>query len=501
MEMNLIPQMDGDEYEDEYEDDCQIENTIRRINEAYTDADTHGSNESLKISKPPKALLDVRPLSYRPQLMTIGPLHDMLSDSASADRCKELCVWRFMQRHGIPDVKQLMQRIFEDPRSFLDTHYSNPLDYNSLEILQLMLTLDTILIYEFFLYMCATVSESTIEQYGHFQTLWKNDIIGKQFFRDLFLMGNQIPMSFLMCLIQEFTRDPKFKRDELNREFIGVIEVVDPFFTWNFEDENSEIPDFCKCTHLLDCLYVWVVRERPPKSQTQGTNRCRFPRQPNPLWIEQAAHKITTCTFPRLPNPFRTEQAESHKITIYRDRLPTASQLSKAGIWFRAIEGGISVMHYSKRSLRFDLPRLVVYNGTEDMLRNLIAHEQTSMERGKLTKYAVIMDSLIDTAEDVAILTKAQVIENHLGSDERLLKMWNDMCINISDEPCERWDGMIKDVLHHYHSPWRAYYVEFREKYFSRPWLTLSLLAASLLLLFTLVQTLFTVIAYYRSQP
>ena len=58
--------------------DDWIENKIGRIN-APTDADTNAPNESLKISKPPKALLDVRPESYRPQLLTIGPLHDTAS--------------------------------------------------------------------------------------------------------------------------------------------------------------------------------------------------------------------------------------------------------------------------------------------------------------------------------------------------------------------------------------------------------------------------------------
>ena len=80
-------------------------------------------------------------------------------------------------------------------------------------------------------------------------------------------------------------------------------------------------------------------------------------------------------------------------------------------------------------------------------------------QEGDFTKYAVIMDSLIDTPEDVAILTKADVIENHLGSDEKLLKMWNDMCITVSDRPCQDWDNMIEDVLDDYENPGRAMYV------------------------------------------
>ena len=418
----------------------------------------------------------------------------------SADRCKELCVWRFMQRQKIADVKQLMQRLFDDPRSFLDTHYSNPPQDIPKSFLQLMLTLDSICIYEFFLYLCSTVSESTTEQYGHFQRLWKNNIITKQFLRDLFLMGNQIPMSFLKKLIEDFPREPKLEWKELNSKPRELIKIVDPFLTWNFEGENPKAPDFCNtCSHLLDCLYVWVLRERPQKkNQTQGTNRCRFPRLPNPLWMQQAAHKLTTCTFPRLLNPFRAEQAESHKITIYRDRLPTASQLSKVGIRFKACEGNVSVIKYHPMTLHLDLPRIVVYKGTEDVLRNLLAYEQTSKDGGEFTKYAIIMDSLIDTPEDVAILTKAGVIVNHLGDDAELVNMWNELYdTNIVIKSCERWDKMTSEVLELYRSPWRPMYVEFREKYFSKPWLTISLFAGFLLLLVSLVQTGYTVAGYY----
>ena len=79
MEINIEapPPTDEEEYVCSVGNDW-MENKIGRIN-APTDAHTNGSNESLKISKPPKALLDVRPESYRPQLLTIGPLHDTAS--------------------------------------------------------------------------------------------------------------------------------------------------------------------------------------------------------------------------------------------------------------------------------------------------------------------------------------------------------------------------------------------------------------------------------------
>ena len=186
------------------------------------------------------------------------------------------------------------------------------------------------------------------------------------------------------------------------------------------------------------------------------------------------------------------------KCNNYHDRLPPASELSKAGIQFKACEGNTLVMNYDKTNCWLKLPCLVVYDGMEDVLRNLIAHEQISKDEVDFTMYAIIMDSLIDTEQDLAILTGAKVLENHLGSDERLVQMWNDMCINISEESYEKiWSSIIKDVMEHYRIQWRFLYVEFRAKFCSRPWLWMSAFAAILLLLLSLLQTIYTVLGFY----
>ena len=162
-----------------------------------------------------------------------------------------------------------------------------------------------------------------------------------------------------------------------------------------------------------------------------------------------------------------------------------------------ACEGNTSVIKYDKRKSRLYLPRLVLYHGTEDKLRNILAHEQISREddRGMVYGYAMIMDSLIDTQEDIAVLTRAKVLENHLGSDERLVQMWNEMCINISEGSYPKeFESMIKEIMEHYRNHWRVLYVEFCAKFCSRPWLWMSAMAAGILLTLSLVQTVFTIL-------
>ena len=229
--------------------------------------------------------------------------------------------------------------------------------------------------------------------------------------------------------------------------------------------KNSPNANFFDCKHLLDCQYVLA---------TQGLHEHRRSLQ------------------------FQDQGAVNRLQSKHRDRLPTASQLSKVGISFKPFKSGTSVMKYHGRKLQLHLPRLIVYEGTEDVLRNLIAYEQASKEGGEFTMYVVIMDSLIDTTEDLAILTKARVIVNHLGSDQKLVKMWNKMCKNVvTIRSCKRLDDMTHNILKHYREPLRSMYVEFREKFFSRPWLTASVISAILLLVLTLLQTVYAIVGYY----
>ena len=214
---------------------------IIRINETDTNADTHVYTE---ILKPPKALVNVKPESYRPQILTIGPLHEMLSASPVLYDCKALCVSKFMRGHDISDVEELMQRLFYDP-SDLHIHYSGLPKYSS-ESLQLLVTVDTIVIREFLLFM-PTPWDSILEEHTQFCTLCNNDITYKQVGRDLFVMGNQIPLSYLVKLIEEFPKkvDSEDEGDELHDGLLlYAAKITDPCLYQQEFVPRRDCPDF-----------------------------------------------------------------------------------------------------------------------------------------------------------------------------------------------------------------------------------------------------------------
>ncbi|KAL0426512.1 UNVERIFIED_CONTAM: hypothetical protein Slati_2826000 [Sesamum latifolium] len=57
---------------------------------------------------------------------------------------------------------------------------------------------------------------------------------------------------------------------------------------------------------------------------------------------------------------------------------------------------------------------------------------------------------------------------------------------------------LFNEVNHYYRNHWHVHWASFKYTYFNTPWSFISALAAFVLLVLTVAQTLFTVIAYVR---
>ena len=76
----------------------------------------------------PRALFEVKPQSYCPRILTVGPLYQNLEPS-SMDRCKALCVKKFMERHKMSDLERLTNEVIPKPGELSDIYFSFP-SYN-----------------------------------------------------------------------------------------------------------------------------------------------------------------------------------------------------------------------------------------------------------------------------------------------------------------------------------------------------------------------------------
>ncbi|KAJ7962042.1 hypothetical protein O6P43_017322 [Quillaja saponaria] len=79
---------------------------------------------------------------------------------------------------------------------------------------------------------------------------------------------------------------------------------------------------------------------------------------------------------------------------------------------------------------RLELPQLIIDDGTECKLRNLIALEQCHYypDYMFIYNYVSLIDGLIETKEDVNFLLGEKVIANYLGSNHAVEKLVNSLC-------------------------------------------------------------------------
>ena len=99
---------------------------------------------------------------------------------------------------------------------------------------------------------------------------------------------------------------------------------------------------------------------------------------------------------------------------------------------------------------------------------------------------------LIDIPEDVAMLTKSQVLIHGLDSDAKAANLMNNMLkeIPITDfYYTDEWEQIDK----YYNAYWPNHIAQLNRKYFSNPWSIIALIAGIVLFVLTVVQTVYGV--------
>ncbi|XP_044981907.1 UPF0481 protein At3g47200-like [Hordeum vulgare subsp. vulgare] len=179
--------------------------------------------------------------------------------------------------------------------------------------------------------------------------------------------------------------------------------------------------------------------------------------------------------------------------------IPCAKELEEAGVRFRKRKDATSFMDVRFARGVLEIPQLELNDSSESLFRNLIAFEQTYPDTPRdVSTYAVFMDCLITSAEDMRILDLHGVLVSHLNSRRVAWRFFSDVVGQVHWSADNYLLGLM-DAVNRYRSlrrhKWRAALVR---NYFSNPWVTMSVLAALLLLAFSVVQTFFAVYAYFK---
>ncbi|XP_061993934.1 UPF0481 protein At3g47200-like [Rosa rugosa] len=215
--------------------------------------------------------------------------------------------------------------------------------------------------------------------------------------------------------------------------------------------------------------------------------------------------------------PLRTIEERPHKATENSEKeeavldpdlyqIRTATALSNVGIKFKSVKKE-SIMDIRFNPLRkgiLEIPPLNVGMSSETLFRNLIAIEQCYHGySNEITSYAIFMDNLICSKEDMELLCKQKIIGN-LMSDEDGCKFFNNLYKDIPHNKFY-YVELCKQVNKFYRGKVRLIGEDTRHKlkYLYDPWKVFYVIVGFLLLQIvpTILQTAFTIKQQYNPSP
>ncbi|RCV38439.1 hypothetical protein SETIT_8G142400v2 [Setaria italica] len=181
---------------------------------------------------------------------------------------------------------------------------------------------------------------------------------------------------------------------------------------------------------------------------------------------------------------------------IYEESMRCAVELKEKGVHFKKCDSTHAI---DFKNGVLSLPEVSVGDGNEKIFLNLMAFEQLhSGMRSDATAYLIFMDNIIDSERDVALLRSKGIIKHSLSSDRETANLFNILSKGGAVmSPHSRLHDVRRKVNDHCRKPWNKWMAIFRHTYASNPWVLISLVAAIILLVSTILQTIYSVVQFY----
>ncbi|KAK1426021.1 hypothetical protein QVD17_14688 [Tagetes erecta] len=394
------------------------------------------------IFKVPQTLASVNGRSYQPTIVSIGPFHHSQPHLKMIEEHK----WRFLRQllnriHAKGMVLEDLLRAVQPLEVMARECYSTTIPYNTDEFIEMMV-LDGCFIIELFRKIGGLVEVEECEPL--FTMQW----IVSFFLRDLIRLENQIPFFVLECLF-ELTKTSNNPT---------LVELALAFFNVSVQRPEHLLKKYSdiKPKHLLDLLRSSYL---PPELE-----HCIKPDNHPPPHIIHNISKLQRSGIKLKPH-----KAESFLVVKFK-------------------HGEIRV------------PTITIDDFMCAFLLNAVAYEQCHSGSMKIfTTYVTLLDCLINTSKDVGLLCDWNIIENYLGTEAEVATFFNNMGKDISFDINVCYLARLFDhVNRHYRSRWHEQWASLRYTYFNSPWSFISALAAFILLILTVAQTVYTILSYTR---
>ncbi|KAI3959506.1 hypothetical protein MKW92_014192 [Papaver armeniacum] len=369
--------------------------------------------------------------------------------------------------------------------------YSEPVHLDSKEIVEMMiidgLFVIKMLIRSHFLSSSYEIADDPLDG---------NDWLLLMVQQDMLLLENQIPLVVLQCLANIIFRESGHM--SLNK-FIHSF-IINGSLPHILPTKGVIHLDRCEdAKHLLD-FFILLIQPPPPAHIDRKIVRIPTKLKTNTVvkFTILKYSSLKSFLFPKLKLTCITdEKRENPSDTSSHFFLPSATELSLAGVRFKkgSVQGGFLDIKFNHRTGILEIPPLSIYDETDPLLRNLIACEQSYGGGYYISSYVTMMDFLINSADDVKLLRKEEIIYNYLGCDEDVSDMFNKLCVGIVDGGTH-YHEYISDINKFYKKRRHIWKAILKREYFSNPWAIASVLAAVLLIALTIISTVFGILSF-----
>lgn len=263
--------------------------------------------------------------------------------------------------------------------------------------------------------------------------------------RDIFILENQIPLKIIIEILKIFNIGNDLS-ETIILNFVAAHNILNDH---NFLYINEG-------KHLLDMLYNYTT----PKKQ------IKFEEKKNYNWYYN---------------------------------IPSATELYNSGIKFSPNINSICNIYFNKNTKTLFLPHIRLNDNTEVYLKNMLSYESKTEKYGYLIQYIYLMDALINTKNDVDLFKKYKIIDDIISDEDITINIWSNITrgtyiLYANDE----FNIAITNIINYYNNSYFKLIYQFKKIYFSKPWIVISVLSAIYLIIITTIQTIYTVLSYYK---
>ncbi|KAI3469638.1 hypothetical protein Pfo_026301 [Paulownia fortunei] len=385
---------------------------------------------------------------YDPEILAIGPYHHRKPHLQHMEQYKYRYLKQLLNRKNEQSVDKYVTAVAAMEKRARKC-YAEPLDVNGNEFVTMMV-LDGCFLIELLRYHALRYLRDADDP------IFKHERILSQLRHDVMLLENQLPF---------------FVLDQL-------------FNMTKTEDSSDDIIGLTLC--FIDGMFLDVSVSRVyQKLQTQNIDH-----------LFSFIHDI--CCLP-LAGTILHKNVGNNACENW-ENIHSISGLRQAGIRFEKAKGKSSLMDIKFVNGVLRIPQLNIFDETESQFRNLIAYEQylPDGEPRYVSDYTFFMHRLINTPDDVKMLRCRGIIENWLGDDKEVCQMFNRLGKNILTSSKFTYSQIFSHVNRQCHRRPNKWKANLWRNYFNSPWSIISFLAAVVFLILTLLQTLYTLLSYYR---